>query len=108
MEAEFDIRDARKEMNPMDVYAVVTCSIEDKELYERALKHEDSCGLFSVYRHRKTSATITVQSESSGGADDLAYLSILGEDSQIIETLNEIQSIIPKRFVLEKIVGGHK
>lgn len=100
---EFDIKDVRKEMNPMDVYAVITCSIEDNEIYESALRHNESCGLYSVYRDGQTTATILVYSESSGGANDWAYLGIWGEEDKLMETLNGIKSIIPKRFNLEKI-----
>ena len=89
---EFDVLDDRKEMDSMKMYAVLAGAIENKENYERVLKHEDSCGLFSVYRDAETTATISVHSESSG--EDSAYLSLIGEEDKINDALKGIESII--------------
>ena len=103
---EFDVLDDRKEMDSMKMYAVLAGAIENKENYERVLKHEDSCGLFSVYRDAETTATISVHSESSG--EDSAYLSLIGEEDKIKDALKGIESIILKRIKLKQISESEK
>ena len=103
---EFDVLDDRKEMDSMKMYAVLTGAIENEENYEGVLKHEDSCGLFSIYRHAETTATIVVHSESSG--EDSAYLSLIGEKDKIKDALKGIESIILKRIKLKQISESEK
>ena len=103
---EFDVLDDRKEMDSMKMYAVLTGAIENIENYERVLKHEDSCGLFSVYRDARTTTTISVHSESSG--EDSAYLSLIGEEDKINDALKGIESIILKRIKLKQISESEK